>query len=86
LGLPRLTLLKFTYDRPMGAGMRKMILFARVRKSVTTLVQSIHGMFCRSVRKSVSDKTEQAIEEFERLSGSGNSNGWRFDRKEIHER
>jgi hypothetical protein len=26
------------------------------------------------------------LEEFERLSGQGNSSGWKFDRDEIHER
>ncbi|MGA2849769.1 MAG: hypothetical protein ABSE46_12295 [Terracidiphilus sp.] len=29
---------------------------------------------------------ERDLEMFERLSGLGNSNGWKFDREEIHER
>ena len=29
---------------------------------------------------------EREIEEFERLSGLGNSKGWKFNRDEIHER
>jgi hypothetical protein len=29
---------------------------------------------------------ERDLEMFERLSGLGNSNGWKFDRDEIHER
>jgi hypothetical protein len=32
------------------------------------------------------DDPERSIEEFERLSGRGDSRGWRFDRDEIHER
>jgi hypothetical protein len=32
------------------------------------------------------DEPEQDIEEFNRLSGKGNSSGWKFDRDEIHER
>jgi hypothetical protein len=32
------------------------------------------------------DDPERWIEEFERLSGKGNSNGWRFNRDEIHDR
>jgi hypothetical protein len=32
------------------------------------------------------DDTERSIEEFRRLSGRGNSQGWRFNRDEIHER
>lgn len=31
------------------------------------------------------DRAEQSIEEFERLSGQGNSAGWTFNREEIHE-
>lgn len=29
---------------------------------------------------------ERELEEFERLSGQGNSHGWKFNRDEIHER
>jgi hypothetical protein len=32
------------------------------------------------------DDAERSIEEFRRLSGTGNSRGWRFNRDEIHER
>jgi len=32
------------------------------------------------------DDPERSIEEFRRLSGTGNSRGWRFNRDEIHER
>jgi hypothetical protein len=32
------------------------------------------------------DDPEKSIEEFKQLSGQGNSQGWRFNRDEIHER
>jgi len=32
------------------------------------------------------DDPERSIEEFRRLSGTGDSRGWRFNRDEIHER
>lgn len=32
------------------------------------------------------DNMERELEEFERLSGRGNSHGWKFNRDEIHER
>ena len=32
------------------------------------------------------DDPERSIEEFESLSGRGNSGGWRFNRDEIHSR
>jgi len=32
------------------------------------------------------DDPERSIHEFKRLSGSGRSRGWRFNRDEIHER
>jgi hypothetical protein len=30
------------------------------------------------------DHAERSIEEFKRLSGQGDSSGWKFDRDEIH--
>jgi Family of unknown function (DUF6364) len=32
------------------------------------------------------EEIEHRIEELRRLSGTGNSHGWRFNRDEIHER
>lgn len=32
------------------------------------------------------DDPERSIAEFKRLSGTGNSRGWRFNRDEIHSR
>ncbi len=38
------------------------------------------------VRVAGGDDPEGDIEEFERLSGLGDSRGWKFDREELHER
>jgi hypothetical protein len=35
--------------------------------------------------KAEEDHAERSIEEFERLSGQGDRQGWRFNREEIHE-
>jgi hypothetical protein len=32
------------------------------------------------------DDTDRDIKEFERLSGTGDSSGWKFNREEVHER
>lgn len=32
------------------------------------------------------DDPQKSVDEFKRLSGQGNSLGWRFNRDEIHER
>lgn len=32
------------------------------------------------------DHADRSIEELERLSGQGDSDGWTFDRQEIHQR
>lgn len=46
--------------------------------------------FARLIRDYVrtigADDPERSIKEFNRLSGQGNSDGWRFDRDEIHGR
>jgi len=36
--------------------------------------------------KADEDHAERSVEEFERLSGQGNSVGWTFNRDEIHRR
>jgi hypothetical protein len=36
--------------------------------------------------KAIEYPAERSIEEFERLSGQGNSVGWTFNRDEIHQR
>jgi hypothetical protein len=32
------------------------------------------------------DAIQRSLEEFEQLSGQGHSQGWKFNREEIHER
>jgi hypothetical protein len=58
---------------------------AWVRMSIGTLAPFVTRIIAK-LRKRPGTDVEQWIEEFERLSGSGHSNGWRFDRDEIHER
>jgi hypothetical protein len=36
--------------------------------------------------KADEDRDERSVEEFERLSGQGDSVGWAFNREEIHQR
>jgi hypothetical protein len=78
---------KFAYDEPMKTSMPIQNLFTRTRKKVAALCKSVNHLIRSSVRKpSDGDNAEQWIAEFERLSGSGHSDGWRFDRDEIHRR
>jgi hypothetical protein len=59
----------------------------RARKKAEALGKSLNQLIRDYLQKLASgDDPEQSIEEFKRLSGSGNSRGWRFDRDEIHER
>jgi hypothetical protein len=48
-------------------------------RKVFARFQSISARFCGR-------DAERGIEEFKRLSGGGNSGGWRFRRDEIHQR
>lgn len=58
----------------------------QIRKKIAALGKSIYHRLRTSSRKSGGLDVEQWIEEFERLSGQGHSNGWRFDREQIHRR
>ncbi len=62
-------------------------LVSRARKKAESLGKSLNQMI-RDYLEGVSggDDPERSIEEFRRLSGQGNSRGWRFNRDEIHER
>jgi hypothetical protein len=62
-------------------------LVARARKKAEALGKSLNQLI-RDYLKTVAgeDDTGQDIEEFARLSGLGDSRGWRFNRDEIHER
>ena len=70
----------------MEISMLTQKLFARVREKAVALGVSLKLLMRASILKLVGDDAEQWIEEFDRLSGSGHSDGSRFDRYEIHER
>jgi hypothetical protein len=59
----------------------------RARKRADALGKSLNQLIRDYLQKLAGgDDPERSIEEFERLSGTGNSEGWRFNRDEIHER
>jgi hypothetical protein len=59
----------------------------RARKRAEALGKSLNQLIRDYLQKLAGgDDPERTIEEFERLSGGGHSQGWRFDRNEIHER
>jgi hypothetical protein len=62
-------------------------LVSRARKKAEALGKSLNQLI-RDYLQNVAggDDAERSVEEFKRLSGRGNSHGWRFDREEIHER
>jgi hypothetical protein len=60
---------------------------AQARKRAEAVGKSLNQMIRDYLQKLAGgDDAERSIEEFERLSGGGHSQGWRFDRDEIHER
>ncbi len=60
---------------------------ARARKKAETLGKSLNQLIREYLQRLAGgDDPEQSIEEFKRLSGQGNSKGWRFSRDEIHAR
>lgn len=62
-------------------------LVSRARKKAESLGKSLNQMIRDYLQTVVgSDDAERSIDEFKRLSGQGNSRGWRFDRNEIHGR
>ena len=59
----------------------------RARKRAEALGKSLNQLIRDYLQQLAgTDNVERWIEEFERLSGGGNSNGWKFNRDEIHER
>ncbi len=69
----------------MKISMAILGVIAHVREKAVALVKVINRLFRTSQGRSGAD-AEEWIAEFERLSGSGHSDGWRFDRDEIHQR
>jgi Family of unknown function (DUF6364) len=60
---------------------------ARARKKAEALGKSLNQLVRDYLQKLAGgDDPEKSIEEFKRLSGQGHSEGWRFNRDEIHER
>ncbi len=60
---------------------------AQARKRAEAMGTSLNQMIRDYLQKLAgSDDPERSIEEFRRLSGTGDSQGWRFNRDEIHER
>jgi hypothetical protein len=59
----------------------------RARKRARVLGKSLNQLVRDYLQKVAGgDDAERWIEEFERLSGTGNSHGRRFNRDETHER
>ena len=60
---------------------------SRARKKAEALGKSLNQLVRDYLQKLAGgDDPERSIDEFRRLSGHGNSRGWRFNRDEIHER
>ena len=60
---------------------------ARARKRAEAMGTSLNQVIRDYLQKLAGgDDPERSIEEFRRLSGTGDSRGWRFNRDEIHER
>ena len=62
-------------------------LVTRARKKAEALGKSLNQMI-RNYLQTLAGAVdpERSIDEFRRLSGRGNSRGWRFNRDDIHER
>jgi hypothetical protein len=62
-------------------------LVERARKRANALGKSLNQLI-RDYLQTLAggDNPERSIDEFRRLSGKGDSRGWRFTRDEIHDR
>jgi hypothetical protein len=59
----------------------------RARKRAAALGKSLNQAIRDYLEKLAgNDDPDRSVEEFNRLSGQGDSRGWRFDRDEIHGR
>jgi len=59
----------------------------RARKNASAMGTSLNQLVRDYIKRLARvDDPERSIAEFERLSGTGHSNGWRFNRDELHER
>jgi uncharacterized protein DUF6364 len=62
-------------------------LVEQARKRASALGKSLNQLI-RDYLQTLAggDNPERSIDEFRKLSGKGDSRGWRFNRDEIHER
>ena len=59
----------------------------RARKKAAALGKSLNQLIREYLQGLAGgDDPERSIEEFNQLSGSGHSRGWRFNREKIHAR
>jgi hypothetical protein len=59
----------------------------RAREKLRAVGKSINQEIREHLQHIAGDEdVERRIEEFHRLSGKGNSHGWKFNREEIYER
>jgi hypothetical protein len=62
-------------------------LVARARNKAEAMGKSLNQLIRDYLQRVAGgDDPERSMEEFRRLSGRGNSRGWRFNRDEIHDR
>jgi len=61
-------------------------VLARARARAEAVGKTIEQLISEYIEKLANDDPERDMEEFRRLSGRGNSRGWRFNRDEIYER
>jgi hypothetical protein len=61
-------------------------LVARARQKAEALGKSLNQLIRDYLQTLAGGDTERSIEEFNQLSGQGHSQGWRFNRDEIHSR
>jgi Family of unknown function (DUF6364) len=62
-------------------------IVARARKKADSLGKSLNQLI-RDYLQALAggDDPESSIDELKKLSGTGHSRGWRFNRDELHER
>ena len=61
-------------------------LVAKARKRADAMRKSLNQMICDYLQAVAGGDAERSIAEFKRLSGRGDSGGWRLNRDEFHER
>ncbi|HET7890781.1 MAG TPA: DUF6364 family protein [Candidatus Sulfotelmatobacter sp.] len=61
-------------------------LLARASAKAQALGKSLDQLIVEYLQRMLAEDDEKSIEEFVRLSAQGNSQGWKFNRDEIHNR